>query len=122
MSLKLSSILGIKPGWRGAVLLLFLWNSPILFAQTPKTEKPEPKAEKKQVDLKDENMAQFLETLEIFGRIEKPQTVFIIPGKDPRVDDINIKREFFKEIFRTIEKPTVASKEAKLKDTPYILY
>ncbi|MCI0511620.1 hypothetical protein L0128_00215 [candidate division KSB1 bacterium] len=121
MSRKLLSKWGFQLRWSGIVLLLLLWNCPVLFAQTPKPGKSDSKVENK-VDLKDEKVAQFLETLEIFGRVEKPQTVFIIPGKDPRVDDINIKREFFKEIFRTIEKPTVASKEAKLKDTPYILY
>ncbi len=45
----------------------------------------------------------FLDKIEILGRIEKPQTVFIIPGKNPTVDDIQIDRSFFKEIFRTIE-------------------
>ncbi len=45
----------------------------------------------------------FLDKIEILGRIEKPQTVFIIPGKNPTVDDIQIDRSFFKEIFRRIE-------------------
>ncbi len=45
----------------------------------------------------------FLDKIEILGRIEKPQTVFIIPGKNPTVDDIQIDRSFFKEIFRKIE-------------------
>jgi hypothetical protein len=54
--------------------------------------------------------------------VEKPQTVFIIPGKDPRVEDITIKREFFKEMFRTVEKPTVRAKQVRLKDTPFIEY
>ena len=45
----------------------------------------------------------FLDKIEILGRIERPQTVFIIPGKNPTVDDIQIDRSFFKEIFRTIE-------------------
>lgn len=45
----------------------------------------------------------FLDKIEILGRIEKPQTVFIIPGKNSTVDDIQIDRSFFKEIFRKIE-------------------
>ena len=45
----------------------------------------------------------FLDKIEILGMIERPQTVFIIPGKNPTVDDIQIDRSFFKEIFRTIE-------------------
>lgn len=55
--------------------------------------------EKKKKDLK-----MFLDKIEILGRIEKPQTLFIVPGNDPTVDDIQIDRSFFKEIFRTIEK------------------
>ena len=59
----------------------------------------EQQLEKKQKDVKI-----FLEKIEILGRIEKPQTVFILSGKDPTVDDIHIDRSFFKEIFRFIEK------------------
>jgi len=59
----------------------------------------EQQLEKKQKDVKI-----FLEKIEILGRIEKPQTVFILSGKDPAVDDIHIDRSFFKEIFRSIEK------------------
>jgi len=90
------------------------------FAKTPPAD--EKKSEKKEINIKDDDVVQFLQTLEIFGRVEKPQTVFIIPGKDPKVDDIMIKREFFKEIFRQVEKPTILSKEVKLKTTPYIPY
>lgn len=75
-----------------------------------------------QVEIKQNDVVQFLETLEIFGRVEKPQTVFIIPGKDPKVDDIMVKREFFKEIFRVVEKPTINAKQVKMKDAPYIPY
>lgn len=53
---------------------------------------------KKQSDVKI-----FLDKIEILGRIEKPQTVFIVPGQNPVVDDIQIDRSFFKEIFRSIE-------------------
>ncbi len=52
----------------------------------------------------------FLDKIEILGRIEKPQTVFIIPGRDPSVDDIHIDRSFFKEIFRSIEKDDIAKR------------
>jgi hypothetical protein len=46
----------------------------------------------------------FLDSIEIQGRVEKPQTVFILPGKDPEVDSIQIDRSFFPEIFRKVEK------------------
>ncbi len=45
----------------------------------------------------------FLDKVEILGKIEKPQTVFILPGKDPNIDDIQVDRSFFKEIFRPVE-------------------
>jgi len=46
----------------------------------------------------------FLDKIEIEGRVEKPQTIFILPGQDPEVDSIQIERSFFREIFRKIEK------------------
>lgn len=59
----------------------------------------------------------FLDKIEILGRVEKPQTVFIIQGKDPTVDDIQIDRSFFKEIFRPIEKDEMRKIAAKSKRT-----
>lgn len=58
-------------------------------------------------DLEKKDMKIFLDKIEILGRIEKPQTVFILPGRDPTGDDIQIDRSFFKEIFRTVEKDNV---------------
>lgn len=81
---------------------------------------PQNENQEEKVDVDKGDVVQFLETLEIFGRVEKPQTVFIIPGKDPRVEGISIKREFFKEMFRVVEKPTIKSKQVKTGDTPYI--
>ena len=46
----------------------------------------------------------FLDKIEIEGRLEKPQAVFIIPGTNPEIDDIDIERTFFTEIFRSMEK------------------
>lgn len=56
------------------------------------------------LDKKKSDVKIFLDKIEILGRIERPQTVFILPGKDPTVDDIQLDRSFFKEIFRLIEK------------------
>ncbi|MGQ9559055.1 MAG: hypothetical protein ACUVTG_07655 [Candidatus Oleimicrobiaceae bacterium] len=49
----------------------------------------------------------FVNKIEVLGRIEKPQAVFIVPGTDPRVDDIGIDRSFFQEIFRPVERDGV---------------
>lgn len=55
----------------------------------------------------DENAASsrmFLEKIEVLGTIAKPQALFIIPGRDPKVDGIEIDRSFFREVFRPVEK------------------
>ncbi len=60
----------------------------------------------------------FLEKIQVTGQLEKPQAVFIIPGNNPEIDDIQIDRSFFKKIFRPVEKkgriinkPAAKSKE-----------
>ena len=55
----------------------------------------------------------FLDKIEITGRVEKPQAIFIIPGKSPEVEDVRIDRSFFKEIFRKVEMPTGARRKAR---------
>lgn len=46
----------------------------------------------------------FMDKIEVLGRLEKPQAVFIVPGNNPEVDDIRVDRAFFTEIFRPVEK------------------
>ena len=66
-----------------------------------------------QVMLNNKSMKTFLEKIEIYGRIAKPQTVFIIPGADPRVDGIRIERRFFGNMFRKVEKSTLRKQKIK---------
>ena len=69
--------------------------------------------------ISDKNVKMFLDQIEIYGQIAKPQTVFIIPGTDPRVDGLRIDRPFFSHIFRPVEKSTlrrVRIKQGKNKD------
>ena len=56
-----------------------------------------------------------MDRIEILGRIEKPQTVFIIPGKDDTINDIQIDRSFFREIFRAVEKDDFRKRNENLK-------
>ena len=63
------------------------------------------------VDSKTMNV--FMKQIEIYGRLAKPQTVFIIPGTDPRVDGIRIERYFYRDIFRTVEKSTLRKEKLK---------
>ena len=45
-----------------------------------------------------------MDAIEIKGWIEKPQTIFILPGINPEVDDIVLERSFANEILRPIDK------------------
>jgi hypothetical protein len=49
------------------------------------------------------NVRVFVNKIEVIGVIAKPQALFIIPGRDPKVDGIQIDRSFFREIFRPLE-------------------
>jgi len=49
----------------------------------------------------------FIEQIDVYGKVAKPQTVFIVPGTDPRVEGIKIERRFFGDIFRRVEKSTL---------------
>ncbi len=49
------------------------------------------------------NVRVFVDKVEVIGTIAKPQALFIIPGRDPKVDGIQIDRSFFREIFRPLE-------------------
>ncbi|HNS72229.1 MAG TPA: hypothetical protein PKI81_02375 [bacterium] len=51
----------------------------------------------------EESFKLFLDKIEVEGKLEKPQAIFIIPGSDPEIDDIQIQRSFFEEIFRPVE-------------------
>lgn len=79
------------------------------FAQAPKSTPPvadttAAKAGQKPAPVDDGAVRMLLDKIEIEGRLEKPQAVFIIPGRNPEIDDINIERSFFNEIFRPVEK------------------
>ncbi len=77
-----------------------------IFAATPQNNN-------KQTSINNKTVRTFLDKIEIYGRIAKPQTVFIIPGADPRVDGIRIERRFFSDIFRKVEKSTLRKQKKK---------
>lgn len=69
------------------------------------TSRTEPRdGEKAQPEVNEEAIKIFLDKVEVLGYLEKPQAIFIIPGTNPEVEDIDIDRSFFKEIFRPVEK------------------
>ncbi|NIR50961.1 hypothetical protein GWO43_20280 [candidate division KSB1 bacterium] len=103
--------------------LLFVFGFYFFFVGTGLTQETTQPAQedsvRKQPDMnlqeKQERLKIFLDKIEILGRIEKPQTVFILPGNDPAVDDIMIDRSFFKEIFRSVEKDDISRRNKKLR-------
>ena len=88
------------------LLLFFFFGITVAFGQEtkPVTKDSVQTEDDADLDKKGSDVKMFLDKIEILGRIERPQTVFILPGKDPTVDDIHLDRSFFKEIFRFIEK------------------
>ena len=93
------------------LLIIFFISIPLyLFAQEKSVlqKKPNETVESAtQIDvpvIQDGELKLLLDKIEIIGELEKPQAVFIIPGKNPEIDDIRIKRSFFNDIFRTVER------------------
>jgi hypothetical protein len=73
--------------------------------------------------ISDDDVKMWLKQIEIYGQIAKPQTVFIIPGTDPRVDGLRIDRHFFSHIFRPVEKSTLSRVRLKQEqDKDHILW
>lgn len=94
-------------------------KTPKLAAQ-PQDEKNNPQNERA-ISKEDEKL--WIKQIEIYGQIAKPQTVFIIPGTDPRVDGLRIDRHFFSHIFRPVEKSTLKRIQVKQgKDKDHILW
>jgi len=56
------------------------------------------------IDENAESSRVLMDKIEVIGTVAKPQALFILPGRDPKVDGIEIDRSFFRDIFRPIEK------------------
>ncbi|MBD3383694.1 hypothetical protein GF407_02105 [candidate division KSB1 bacterium] len=89
-------------------ILFFIFSTGITPAQQKNAEEAQPKQqedpETQQPQVDNGSIRLFLDKIEITGQLEKPQAVFIIPGSNPEIDDIQIGRSFFKKIFRSVEK------------------
>ena len=53
---------------------------------------------------KAQNLKLLLDQIEIRGWIERPQIVYVVPGINPKIDDIILERSFIYEILRPLEK------------------
>lgn len=56
------------------------------------------------VQPKEQGVKLFLDKIEVEGSLEKPQAVFILPGRSPQVEDFAITRSFISELFRPVER------------------
>lgn len=102
------------------VLLCYVLCCTLLAAQEKPEhhQQPNQQEEEQRPRVDDGSIKLFLEKIQVTGQLEKPQAVFIIPGNNPEIDDIQIDRSFFKKIFRPVEKkgriinkPATKSKE-----------
>jgi len=132
---KTTTYLGRVLGYYLIPILLALLLSSAIYLNAFAKEKPESKPgqtaklqDKKrqgqdQNTISNQDIKVFLKQIEIYGQIAKPQTVFIIPGTDPRVDGLRIDRHFFSHIFRPVEKSTLRRVRIKQgKDKDHILW
>ncbi len=104
--------------WIGAFVLLgnLLVGVPAVQAQThPKKPKQQKQQPAKGVSQKAKKL--FLDQIEIRGWVAKPQMVYVIPGVDPKVDDIVIDRSFIDEITKPIDKDEFEKKYAREQKT-----
>lgn len=107
---------GVIPFIGAAVLGLLLNVAPCL-AQEKGTAASDSTRDNRKFDVEKRKKEHsiFLDKIEILGKIEKPQTAFIIQGKDPTIDDIEIDRSFFHQIFRPVERDQLRKKLERIK-------
>jgi hypothetical protein len=98
-------------------------EKPVSIEQQTKKLQDDKSKKSDEKSISDDDVKLWLKQIEIYGQIAKPQTVFIIPGTDPRVDGLRIDRHFFSHIFRPVEKSTLRRVRMKQgKDKDHILW
>ena len=95
------------------IAFMMLLLSAICLAQQKPKHKPEKSTQSKTAGISKQAKKLFLDKIEIKGWIAKPQMVYIIPGTDPKVDDIVIDRSFIDEIMKPLDKDTFERKYNK---------
>ena len=66
-----------------------------------------PRQQQEKTDISKKSVKMFIDGVQIYGTIAKPQAVFIISATDPKVDGLKINRHFFDDIFRNVEKSSL---------------
>ncbi len=105
------------PRYFGVFALLILLIPAVCLAQEKPKKKQKKAIQSKTAGISQETKKLFLNKIEIKGWIAKPQMVYIIPGSDPKVDDIVIDRSFIDEIMKPIDKDTFERKYNKKQET-----
>ena len=62
---------------------------------------------------KAQNLKLLLDQIEIRGWVERPQIVYVVPGINPKIDDIILERSFIYEILRPLEKDKFEKQKIK---------
>lgn len=70
---------------------------------------------KKDTTRTEESLKILLDQMEIKGWVEKPQMVYVVPGTDPKVDDIVLERSFIDEILLPLDKDKFEKQEVLTK-------
>lgn len=84
-----------------------------IFAQQKKTNV----SAKQDTSKKKESFKLMMDAIEVRGWIEKPQTVFVVPGINPEVDDIILDRSFANEILRPLDKDKFEKQKVRKRKT-----
>jgi len=106
-------------------LILLLWTS-MICAQDVNSDSTAKDTLQKKIpenasnpDIKKDDVNLFIDKIEVRGELEKPQAVFVLPGQTPDIDDIQIDRSFFEEIFRPVEKRQTVETKFSPDDSKY---
>lgn len=86
----------------------------ILFATVVSAQDKQVSA-KKDTTRTEESLKILLDQMEIKGWVEKPQMVYVVPGTDPKVDDIVLERSFIDEILLPLDKDKFEKQEVLTK-------
>ena len=93
-----------------AVIFLICFFSKETFAQQTKTVVQDTTKKKESFKL-------LMDAIEVRGWIEKPQSVFVVPGINPEVDDIILDRSFANEILRPLDKDKFEKQKVRKRKT-----
>ncbi|OQX58891.1 hypothetical protein DRQ15_08235 [candidate division KSB1 bacterium] len=85
-------------------LLISAGQSPVFSQQKKSKASVKSSPQQETGKLSPESVKILLDKIEVRGWIEKPQMVYVVPGINPKIDDIVLDRSFLDEIMKPIDK------------------